>query len=82
MSNFVFYQRGAYNASIKTFNALTISITNQVLNKKCFIKILKYSYLINPSTYMKNILTCILGMRIQEVIIMSFMEFIVHLSIF
>jgi len=30
---------------------------------------------------MKNILPCILGMRIQDVLIMSFMEFIVHLSI-
>ena len=37
-TNCVSYKRGMSYASIKKFNALPTSITNQVMNKKCFVK--------------------------------------------
>jgi len=48
IGNFMSYQRDAYYASIKTFNALPTSIANQVTNKNCFIGNLKTFLLDKP----------------------------------
>ena len=64
-------------ASIKTFNALPTSIANQITNKNCFIGNLKTFLLDKPLYQVKNILTCKHRMRIEFVLIMSFMEFTV-----
>jgi hypothetical protein len=51
LANLVCCQRGVYYASIKTFNALPISIVELVTNKKHFIIALK-EFIIDKSFYL------------------------------
>jgi hypothetical protein len=48
IANFVSYQRDEYYAGVKIFNALPAPISNQVMNKNCFIKNLKAFLLDKP----------------------------------
>jgi len=40
------------------------------MKKLYFTKMYKHIYLVNPSTQVKSILTCIQGMRIEDMVIM------------
>jgi hypothetical protein len=49
-TNLTSYQKGIYNAGIRTFNALPKDIAYQVMNKQCFIVTLK-SFLLDKCFY-------------------------------